>query len=63
MPLKIIGIDPAGGKQDSTVVATFENGKLVEFHDFRDTGDPMEKNYPINNWRSWEKRPDGAEGK
>lgn len=34
-----------------------------EFHDFRDTGDPMEKNYPLNDWRSWEKRPDPKEGK
>lgn len=27
-------------------------------HDFRDRGDPMEKIYPITDWRAWERRTD-----
>ena len=29
---------------------------IVVLHDFRDTGNPVEKNYPRSNWRSLEQR-------
>lgn len=35
-----------------------EKDKPQEHHDFRDTGNPLEKRYPEPDWRNWEKRND-----
>lgn len=34
----------------------------VEYHDFRDTGNALEKNHPEPDWRNWPKRDDDVRG-
>ena len=37
-------------------IAGYTVGNDYGLHDFRDTGNPLEKNYPEPDWRNWSKR-------